>query len=177
MESGSNSDALQESGVFMRYPDFYQFLVLKIAERVQQIAREKCIGCVKGFILEQLHPCMGISVAKKVERFLPKAKYDALSRLDQLCHLFAKTVCIENEVVDRQAGEVFIEFLQPHNLLDRRYVNEDSVCVYPFDASWLVDSTPEVQVESTLPPIVALQPTTVKPRKRKRPVKCSKETI
>ena len=175
MESVSNSEALQVPCIFKRYPDFYRFLVIKIAGRVQQISREKCIGCVSGFILDQLHPCMGICIMKKIERFLPKAKYDALTRLDELFAMYAKNAWIEDEVAHKEAAIIFIELLQPRHVMDRRYINEDSVREHPFDDSWLVDATPEVQVESTLPPIAALEPTTVKGRKRKRPQ--SAETI
>ena len=163
----SISDELQVSIVVA---GFCKFLVIKIAERVQEISHEQCVGCVGGFILEQLHPCMRLSLPARVERFLPKAKYDALTRLDKLYEMFTKTAWIVDGVAYKEAGEDFIEFLQPHDVLDRRYVNEDSVCDHPFDSTWLVDTPPEAQMplENSLPPIAALEPTTVKRRKRKR---------
>ena len=170
MASGSNicSDVVLQSVL----TGFYKFLVIKIAERVQQISREQCAGCVGGFVLDQLHPCMKLALIAKVEKFLPKAKYEALTRLDKLYEMYAKTTLLVEGVAYKEAGEDFIEFLQPHHVLDRRYVNEDSVFEYPFDPSWLMDESPETQIPllgSTLPPIKVLEPTTVKHRKRKRP--------
>ena len=170
MTSGSNvcSDGVLVQSVLT---GFYKFLVIKIAERVQQISREQCAGCVGGLILDQLHQCMKLTLIAKIERFLPKAKYDALTRLDNLYEMYAKTTLLVEGVAYKEAGEDFIEFLQPHHVLDRRYVNEDSVYDHPFDVSWLVDESSETQIPllgSTLPPIKVLD-AAVKRRKRKRP--------
>ena len=53
-----------------------------------------------------------------------------------------------------KSGEQFIEFLQTEDLLDRRYVNEDSVIEHPFNMSWLTDP-----VLQTLPLVLPLDPT------------------
>ena len=142
---------------------FNRFLVIKVAERVQQIAQQKCSGCANQFVLDQLHPCMRISTEEKVFMFLPQAKLDALTRYDKLYELFTKTTYILDDVACREAGEHFIELMQPNDILDRRFINEDSVLEYEFDLSWLND-----EQNSILPPIAPLETTTVKKRTRKR---------
>ena len=80
---------------------FDRFLVLKIAERVQFISREKCSGCVTGLILDQLHQCMQITLKEKVARFLPRAKNEALTRLDKLFSLYHQTAWVDDDHISR----------------------------------------------------------------------------
>ena len=137
---------------------FERFLVLKIAERVQFISREKCSGCVTGLILDQLHQCMQITLKEKVARFLPRAKNEALTRLDKLFSLYHQTAWVDDDHIHIKSGEQFIEFLKTEDLLDRRYVNEDSVIEHPFNMSWLtdpVDLDPVLQT-LTLPLVLPL---------------------
>ena len=90
---------------------FERFLVLKIAERVQLISREKCSGCVTGLVLDQLHQCMQITLKEKVARFLPRAKAEALTRLDKLFSLYHQTAWVDDDHIHMKSGEQFIEFL------------------------------------------------------------------
>ena len=166
---------------------FHKFLVIKIAERIQQISRDKCDGCAGGFVLDQLHPCMRMNLDARTERFLPKAKYDALTRLDSLFNMFGKTTYVESLLASAyvEAAEQFLDSLQPHQVLDRRYVNEDSVIEHPFDQTWLLTSLPVPQneqihmeipflaMDNTLPSIEEVGPANkkMKTSKRKRPIK------
>ena len=137
---------------------FERFLVLKIAERVQLISREKCSGCVTGLVLDQLHQCMQITLKEKVARFLPRAKNEALTRLDKLFSLYHQTAWVDDDHIHLKSGGQFIEFLKAEDLLDRRYVNEDSVIEHPFNMSWLtdpVDLDPVLQT-LTLPLVLPL---------------------
>ena len=135
---------------------FERFLVLKIAERVQLISREKCSGCVTGLVLDQLHQCMQITLKEKVARFLPRAKAEALTRLDQLFSLYHQTAWVDDDHIHLKSGEQFIDFLKAEDLLDRRYVNEDSVIEHPFNMSWLTDHDPVDTVLQTLPLVLPL---------------------
>jgi len=74
---------------------FKKFLVLKIAERVQQLSQLKCEGCQAGFLLDQLHICMMKTLEHKIELFLPKAKAEALERLEVLFNLFKMSSWID----------------------------------------------------------------------------------
>ena len=124
------------------YSPFYKFLVLKVAEILQQISRDRCSGCVAGYILDQLHPCMGINLEKKIERFLLKAKTTAVTRIDRLFAMYTENASIDSYMASSfmDAGKYFIETLKPRDLMDRRYINEDSVVQHPYDPSWLEDS-------------------------------------
>ena len=135
---------------------FERFLVLKIAERVQLISREKCSGCVTGLVLDQLHQCMQITLKEKVARFLPRAKAEALTRLDQLFSLYHQTAWVDDDHIHLKSGGQFIEFLKAEDLLDRRYVNEDSVIEHPFNMSWLTDHDPVDTVLQTRPLVLPL---------------------
>jgi hypothetical protein len=132
---------------------FERFLVVKVAERVQMMSREKCKGCVNGLILDQLHSCMQVSLAEKMELFLPRAKTDALNRLESLFFIYQQTAWVDDEQAHLEIGANFIELLQPYDLLDRRYINEDSVIDHPFNTSWLTDQLPS---SNSLPPLLPL---------------------
>ena len=161
---------------------FERFLVVKVAERVQMMSREKCKGCVNGLILDQLHSCMQVTLAEKMKLFLPRAQTDALNRLDSLFFLYQQTAWVDDEQAHLEIGANFIELLQPYDLLDRRYINEDSVIDHPFNTSWLTDqlptsnSLPPLSLDlgvTNLPPILPLDPAatnqqTAPTKKRKR---------
>ena len=141
---------------------FERFIVVKVAERVQILSREKCNACVNGLILDQLHNCMQVTLKEKIKMFLPRAKADALTRLDRLFSLYQQSSWVEDERAHLEAGENCIEFLTPDDLLDRRFINEDTVLEYPFNPSWLSDELSPVVSDmlgvssSTLPPILPL---------------------
>ena len=151
---------------------FEKFLVVKIAERVQTISREKCGACVNGLILDQLHSCQLVSLKEKIKMFLPRAKDDALKRLDQLFFLYQQSAWIDDERAHLETGEHLIEKLQPEDLLDRRYINEDAVREYPFNSSWLTEELSPVVSNMlgicSLPPILPLEQEVSKSRKRKK---------
>jgi len=141
---------------------FERFLVLKVAERVQLLSREKCSACVSGLVLDQLHDCMKLSLKQRIELFLARAKTDALERLNNLFFMYQQTAWVDDEQMHLEAGENLIEFLRPEDLMDRRFVNEDSVLEYPFNTSWLTAEMTPMEINmlniQTLPTILPLDP-------------------
>ena len=137
---------------------FQRFLVVKIADRIQQISQEKCTGCIAKTRLDQLHPCMMKTLTERMEMFLPRAKSEAARRIGKLYNVFQQSSWVDDAHTHIQDGEYFITKLQPDDLLDRRYVNEDSVIEYPYDVSWLYDvenieSLPEAPFNLLMPVI------------------------
>ena len=106
--------------------------------------------------------------------FLPRAKDEALLRLNNLFHLYQQHAWVDDEQTFIEGGKTFIANLQADHLLDRRYVNEDSVIECPFDTTWLADEDDFLvaQVENNmptiLPPIEALDPVIPSTTKKKR---------
>ena len=144
---------------------FKRFIVLKIAERVQELSRQKCYGCISGYCLDQLHQCVTVPLKEKIRIFLPRAKEEAISKLDNMFHLFQEKVWIDDESAFIEAGREFIKNIDFLDLLDRRYVNEDTVLEYPYNTTWLSDEDDFLAahientfVEQTLPPILPLDP-------------------
>ena len=133
---------------------FEKFLVVKVAERVQLMSREKCSGCVHGQLLDQLHDCMKVSLKDKLKMFLPCVKAEALERLNQLFSLYQQTAWVDDEHSHLEIGENLIKCLQVEDILDRRYINEDSTQEFPFNTSWLTDEF--ASMNNTLPPILPL---------------------
>ena len=170
---------------------FEQFLVVKIAERVQEISRFKCSGCISGYSLDQLHHCMTVPLNDKIELFLPRAKDEALARLNNLFHLYQQKAWEDVDYIED--SRAFIAKLKVNHLIDRRYVNEDSVVMYPYNTTWLYeeDDFLVAQIESnvlqdvlntlpTLPPLPLpplaplppiLDPAVAAPKKKKRKLK------
>ena len=118
---------------------FHHFLAVKIADRIQQLSRERCAGCIGQYGLDNFHPCVKTGLEEKIRIFLPKGKAEALDRLDNLIELYQQAAWAEPELV-RQSAIDFIVSLTPHDLLDRRYINEDTVDLHPFTMSWLLDT-------------------------------------
>ena len=139
---------------------FQRFLVVKIAERLQELSRQKCQGCIGFYNLDQLHHCMSVPLEKKIELFLPRIKEEALARLDNLFHIYQQTAWVEDEQVLIKASRAFITELTVDHLLDRRFVNEDSILEFPYDTSWsLSDEAVAAKIEQqVLPPILPLDP-------------------
>ena len=143
---------------------FERFLAVKIAERVQEYSRRKCNGCVSGYSLDQLHLCMTVPLKNKIGFFLPRVKEEAISRMDNLFHIFQQMAWIDNEDVFIRGGRSFIANLEIDNLVDRRYINEDTVVEYPYNTTWicaeedfLVAQIEKAYVEP-LAPILPLDP-------------------
>ena len=179
--------------VYAAMHQFEQFLVVKIAERVQELSRLKCPGCVTVYPLDQLHHCMTVPLKDRIKLFLPRAKDEALARLNNLFHLYHSLY--QKACVDYIEGSrAFIAKLTVNHLIDRRYVNEDSVVMYPYNTTWLyeeedflvaqiesnmlqdvLNTLPPLPPLSTLPPIAPLDPADeeqkIAPKKRNRKLK------
>jgi len=154
---------------------FNVFLVVKVAERVQQLSREKCSGCVNGLVIDQLHACMQTTLEIKIKMFLPKAKKEALERLECLFNLYKQTNWVGEERLFIESAEHFLNDLEAQHLSDRRFINEDSVVEHPFNLTWLTNDFS--MKEDPLAPISTVEPMTkpVKPTKPTRSRKRSKK--
>ena len=148
---------------------FERFIVVKIAERVQELSRQKCTGCINQHTLDQLHPCNMVEITERIRLFLPKVKSEALSRVENLLQLYQHNAWISDEQEFLDGGTKFIKNLSIANLIDRRYINEDTVFEHPYDSSWvaneadfLVGQVDKVYVEppmiQSLPPLLPLDP-------------------
>ena len=140
---------------------FKRFIVVKMAERVQELSRQKCNGCICGYCLDQLHQCVTVPLEEKTRIFFPRAKEEALSKF---YNMYGQA-WIDNESAFIEDGKAFIKNIDFLDLLDRRYVNEDTVMEYPYNTTWLSDEDDYLAtqientfVEQTLPPILPLDP-------------------
>ena len=116
---------------------FYQFLVARILERIQQISKEICRGCEMQYKFASLHPCETNSLFHRIGLFLPSAKGEALAKLDGLVKSYKRNFSLfHEEVVYLEAGESFLQNLQPQHLIDTRYINEESESTFGLDSSW-----------------------------------------
>ena len=116
-----------------------QFLAVKIADRIQQISRERCGGCTGNYILDNFHACVKTSLEERIRIFLPKVKAEAIDKIDNLIALYQQAAWAESEVA-QQCGVDFIVSLSRDDLEDRRFINEDTVELYPFNMSWLISN-------------------------------------
>jgi len=141
---------------------FERFIVVKIAERVQEISRQKCTGCISGYSLDQLHQCMFVPLKEKIGLFLPRVKDEALSKIEILLYLYQQNAWINEEQAFIEAGKNFIKKLNIDDLLDRRYVNEDAVMEHQYNTTWVEENFIAEQNEKSmtepLPPISSLDP-------------------
>ena len=143
---------------------FERFLVVKVAERVQQLSRHKCLGCVSGYSLDQLHLCMSVPLPDRITLFLPRAKHEAFTKVENLLRMYQQNAWAYDEQAFIEGGRLFIKKLTVDHLIDRRYVNEDTTMEHPFNTTWLADeevflaSQVEQQFELTLAPILPLDP-------------------
>ena len=134
------------------------FLAVKIADRIQHLSRERCPGCIEGYVLDNFHACVKNILVERIHLFLPKVKAEALDNLDKLIELYQDAAWAEPELL-RQSAMDFILKLTPEKLIDRRYINEDTVALHPFNMTWLLD-TPQ-----PLAPLEQAKPTKPKPTK------------
>ena len=120
------------------FPLFRQFLVVRMLERVQTVARENCSGCRKQYRFDTLHPCIKTSILERVEMFLPQIKHLVLENMERLLTIFQMTFVLQDDAkVYLTSGAAFVQELQPTELLDRRYINEDSHTIFKnFDIDW-----------------------------------------
>ena len=154
------------------------FLAVKIADRIQQLSRERCTGCTSNYILDNFHACIKTPLDERLRLFLPKVRAEALDKLDnliRLCQPEAYPVDPTPEQthammgVERQCTD-FIISLTPDDLQDRRYINEDTVELYPYNMTWLLDTVTTVTTASPPPK----QPVK-KPAKKSKAVKRKSE--
>ena len=136
------------------------FLAVKIADRIQQLSRERCEGCSGDFILDNFHACVKTSLGDRIRLFLPLVKAEALDKIDNLVALYHQAAWAEQEVV-RQSAVDFIKSLSAADLQDRRYINEDTVQMHPFNMSWL--NADCITESSATPDAPSLQPPAKKP--------------
>ena len=124
--------------------------------------------------MDQLHQCMKTTMESKISLFLPKAKKEAFDRVVPLLDLYKETNWVGDSDIFIEAGEQFINNLEPAHLLDRRFINEDSVQDHPLNLTWM--DTPTRRVMEPLPPILPLSPVKDKSPKptRKRSRKAKK---
>jgi len=155
-----------QASVCINSPDmlyqFERFIVVKTAERVQEISRQRCTGCISGHSLDQLHQCMSISLKEKIGIFLPRVKAEALSKVENLLYMYKQNAWISEEQAFIEAGKNFIKKLNVDDLLDRRYVNEDTVMEHPYNTTWHLDQNVVGEtieaITQPLPPILPLDP-------------------
>lgn len=119
---------------------FCQFLVVKIFELIQQSSREKCNGCQNHFRFDSLHDCMKTTIQDRIKMFFPESKNEVLNKLDRLLGLFQQSFTL-NQSPDAylQVGETFLNKLLPNQIVDRRFINEDSELMFTYDQSWQED--------------------------------------
>ena len=144
---------------------FERFLVVKLAERTQELSRLRCRGCIEGYLLDQLHDCMKVPLKEKINIFIHRAKDEALTKINNLFHIYQQSAWVDDEQMVIEAGKTFIANLTANGLMDRRYVNEDTVMEYPYNTSWVADEDDflAAQVEQNVSPI-----DTVKAPQKKR---------
>ena len=119
-------------------PLFCQFLVVRVFERIQALSVEKCGGCVKNYRFSSLHACVKTSLSDRIDMFLPQAKSEAFEKMERLIVLFQQSFnLLQNKDAYLQVGRSFLENLQPKQVLDRRFINEDTEEMFQYDDSWL----------------------------------------
>ena len=132
------------------------FLAVKIADRIQQLSRERCTGCTGNYILDNFHACVKTSLEERIRLFLPMVKAEAIDKIDNLIALYQQAAWAENEVV-RQSGVDIISSISQSDLQDRRFINEVTVQMHPFNMSWLnadCITEPYTTTDSSTPPPV-----------------------
>ena len=119
-------------------PLFCQFLVVRILERIQNLSNEKCSGCAKNYRFSSLHPCVKTSLTERIDMFLPQAKTEALEKMDRLITLFQQSFnLLQNKEAYLQIGITFVENLLPKQVIDRRFINEDTEEMFQYDDGWV----------------------------------------
>ena len=130
----------------MTFSQFYHFLVVKLFDRVQELSREQCSGCKVKHRFDILHPCITTPLHKRIERFFPFAKAEALDNMDKLLKMYKEAFVLFCDPIQYlEAGDNFVTSFPVSNLIDRRYINEDTDSVFAFDSSWTVKEEPPAQ--------------------------------
>lgn len=116
---------------------FYQFLAARILERVQQISKEVCRGCVLQYKFHNLHPCEINSLPHRVEMFLASAKTEALEKLASLLKSFQRNFTLfQEEDIYLEEGYNFLQDLQPRDIIGVSYIDEETESKFGIDSSW-----------------------------------------
>ena len=119
----------------LAYPLFCQFLVVRINERIQDLSKSECSGCQNGYRFPSLHPCHKLSLSNIVDMFLSQVVTEVLERMPQLVVQFHKTYAYPT-VNYEEWGHHFVRQLNGTQILDRRYINEDTGYMFEYDNSW-----------------------------------------
>lgn len=132
----------------MTITQFHHFLVVKLHDRVQEISREHCSGCQLKHRFDILHPCITTPLDKRIYKFFTSAVIEALDNLKNLLDVYQATFMLSAEPSEYlNSGYCFIKALHPEQLVDRRYINEDTELTFPFDSSWVSPAEPQAKSE------------------------------
>ena len=114
---------------------FRQSLIVRISERIQGLCISECSGCKNDYRFAVLHPCQKLSLADRVDYFLPQVMNEALDSMGKLIELY-QTTFIHPTTNFEMEGREFVQQLTAKQLFDRRYMNEDTAYMFEFDDSW-----------------------------------------
>ena len=128
---------------------FCQHLVVRIVDRTQDLSMANCPACVDNQTTRfaSLHACQETPLPVRLSLFMPQVVTEILQRMDKLVQLFYLR-CHYN--IDRDyvnQAKQFVQQITHLDLVDRRYINEGTSSLHPYDVSWL---DPEVAAPSTL---------------------------
>ena len=122
----------------MSFNQFHQFLIVKLYDRLQEMSREQCSGCQHKYRFDILHPCITTPLDVRIYKFFNSAIAEALSNFGKLFIAYQEThTLLEEPNAYLKDGANFIQSLHPEQLVDRKYINEDTGSVFPFDSSWV----------------------------------------
>jgi len=138
---------------------FQNYLVVRIVERFQDMCTSECSGCKENYRFASLHPCQRLSLAERVDMFLPRVLTEASDKMELLVDLYHNDwkFPIMGHV---DLGRLFVEKLGNKQIFDRRFINEATTNMFPFDDTWfkeepdyvnmLLDACQEIEEEETL---------------------------
>ena len=120
---------------------FRQFLVVRILEQIQVISKEKCQACCLQLRFDCLHPCIKTPILERVDLFLPQTKQLVLENLARLLSTFQMSFELQNDPNEYlNVGKVFVDNLQSSDILDRKYIHEETHTIHqPYDLNWVGD--------------------------------------
>ena len=81
---------------------------------------------------------MKTSLTERIDMFLPQAKTEALEKMERLITLFQQSFnLLQNKEAYLQIGITFVENLLPKQVIDRRFINEDTEEMFQYDDGWV----------------------------------------
>ena len=126
----------------MAFIQFRQFLIVKLYDRVQEMSREKCSGCHFKYRFDILHPCITTPLDVRIYKFFTQAVTEVLGNLGTLLAAYEEMyMLLEEPSAYLTEAKSFIQAIHPDQLVDRKYINEDTGPAFPFDSSWLTQPT------------------------------------